>query len=71
MPLYEYGCEACGKEFEAYKRLSDEKAEEVCPACGGSSRRRGISLFRTGGSSAGPSAGGSSCGAGPRRSPFR
>lgn len=69
MPLYEYRCGACGKEFEAYKRLSDGKAEEVCPACGGSSRKLGISLFRAGGSSAAP--GGSSCGAGPRRSPFR
>lgn len=71
MPLYEYRCGACGKEFEAYKRLSEEKAEEVCPACGGRSRRLGISLFRAGGSSAGPSSEGSSCSVGPRRSPFR
>lgn len=71
MPLYEYRCEACGKEFEAYKRLSEEKAEEACPTCGGRCRRRGISLFRAGGSIAGTSSEGSSCGVGPRRSPFR
>lgn len=71
MPLYEYRCGACGKEFEAYKRLSDEKSEEVCPVCGGASRKLGISLFQAGGSSAGPAPGSSSCGSGPRRSPFR
>lgn len=70
MPLYEYRCEKCGKVFEAYKRLSDV-AEEVCPACGNRSSRMGISLFRAGGSGSKSSSGGSSCGSGPRRSPFR
>lgn len=70
MPLYEYRCEACDKVFEAYKRLSEE-GKETCPSCGGASAREGISLFRTGTGSDGSSPGGSSCGIGPRRSPFR
>jgi putative FmdB family regulatory protein len=70
MPLYEYRCESCRKVFEAYKRLSDDK-EEACPACGGNSSRVGISLFSARGSGSGASFGGSSCGGGSRRSPFR
>jgi putative FmdB family regulatory protein len=70
MPLYEYRCEACDKVFEAYRRLSEE-GQEACPACGRASSRVGISIFRAGGSSAGYSPGGSSCGPGSRRSPFR
>jgi putative FmdB family regulatory protein len=70
MPLYEYRCESCHKVFEAYKRLSD-KAEETCPACDGRSERVGISLFRARGTGSGSSFGGSSCGGGSSRSPFR
>ena len=70
MPLYEYRCESCQTVFEAYKRLSDG-AQEPCPACGGRSSRVGISLFRARGTGAGSSPGGSSCGGGSRRSPFR
>ena len=70
MPLYEYRCESCHTVFEAYKRLSD-KAEEACPACGGRSKRLDISLFQARGARSGDSFGGSSCGGGSRRSPFR
>ena len=67
MPLYEYHCETCGQQYESYKRLADEKKDETCPACGGRSAKVGISLFTAKGTSP---AGGSSCGIGPRRSPF-
>jgi putative FmdB family regulatory protein len=67
MPLYEYRCATCGQQYESYKRLTEEKKEEACPACGGRAVKMGISLFTAKGSSPG---GGSSCGAGPRRSPF-
>jgi len=70
MPLYEYRCESCRKVFEAYKPLSD-KAEERCPACDGRSKRVGISLFHSRGTGSGSSFGGTSCGGGTRRSPFR
>jgi len=67
MPLYEYLCEKCGQQYESYKRLTEEKKDETCPACGGRAVKMGISLFTAKGSSPG---GGSSCGVAPRRSPF-
>jgi len=45
MPLYEYLCETCGQQHESYKRLTEEKKDERCPACGGRSVKMGISLF--------------------------
>lgn len=67
MPLYEYRCETCGREYESYRRLTEEKKDEACPACGGRAVKLGISLFTPKG---GVAAGGSSCGSGPRRSSF-
>ena len=32
MPIYEYVCKKCGKEFEVLVFNKDEKPE--CPACG-------------------------------------
>lgn len=32
MPLYEYRCDACGHEFEALQKVSDESLIH-CPAC--------------------------------------
>jgi putative FmdB family regulatory protein len=36
MPVYEYFCESCKKEFEAILTLSEHDHEEkiVCPKCG-------------------------------------
>ena len=62
MPLYEYLCEKCGQQYESYKRLTEEKKEETCPACGGRAVKMGISLFTAKGTSPG---GGSSCGIRP------
>jgi putative FmdB family regulatory protein len=33
MPLYEYGCQACGKRSEIVQKFSDP-VETVCPHCG-------------------------------------
>jgi putative FmdB family regulatory protein len=33
MPTYEYECERCGKTFESFQSISDEKLEEN-PNCG-------------------------------------
>jgi len=51
MPIYEYesadperGCERCRRSFEIMQSVRDEPVT-VCPACGGSVRRR-ISLVR-------------------------
>jgi putative FmdB family regulatory protein len=42
MPTYEYLCDACGREFEAVKRMSDP-VEAACPHCGADRTHRLIS----------------------------
>lgn len=32
MPIYEYGCQNCGKTLEARQKISDEPLK-TCPAC--------------------------------------
>ena len=34
MPLYEYRCDVCGREFELIRKFSDPPLEK-CPHCGG------------------------------------
>lgn len=67
MPLYEYKCGKCGREYESYRKLSDMGKDEKCPSCGGRAERMKISLFRA---DVKGSVGGDSCGGGSRRSPF-
>lgn len=38
MPLYEYRCDACDKQFELRQKFSDAPATE-CPTCGGPVRK--------------------------------
>jgi putative FmdB family regulatory protein len=38
MPLYEYQCDACGREFERIRKFSDPPLEK-CPHCGGAVRK--------------------------------
>src|ERR1700689_1087353 len=42
MPTYEYGCSACGQEWEAVQRIT-EPPIEVCPKCGKPAAHRLIS----------------------------
>ncbi|HEY8090326.1 MAG TPA: zinc ribbon domain-containing protein [Polyangiaceae bacterium] len=42
MPTYEYGCAACGSEWEEIQRIT-EPPLEVCPKCGKSAAHRLIS----------------------------
>jgi putative FmdB family regulatory protein len=34
MPLYEYLCDACGRQFEVIRKFSDPPLDK-CPTCGG------------------------------------
>lgn len=34
MPIYEYGCEACGHTFERLQKVSDDPVKN-CPECDG------------------------------------
>jgi putative FmdB family regulatory protein len=38
MPTYGYRCDACGHQFEAFQKFSEDPLR-VCPACGESIRR--------------------------------
>ncbi len=38
MPIYEYHCDKCGKEFEEWQKFSDPCIDK-CPDCGGKSHR--------------------------------
>ena len=42
MPTYEYGCAACGSEWEEVQRIT-EPPIEVCPKCGKTAAHRLIS----------------------------
>jgi putative FmdB family regulatory protein len=39
MPIYPYVCTACGHEFDALQKISDEPLTE-CPSCGESTLRK-------------------------------
>lgn len=38
MPVYEYYCDRCKREFEIERRITEERRDE-CPYCGQISRR--------------------------------
>jgi len=45
MPIFEYRCDDCQKEFEALVRAS---SQPVCPHCGGTRLSKLLSVFATG-----------------------
>ncbi len=58
MPLYEYHCDSCGKEFEKMVRFSQIGKPQECPKCHSNETKRLLSRIASLGSSS-PS--GSSC----------
>lgn len=47
MPIYEYACQACGKEFETLVRGSEKPA---CPGCESTRLDKKLSVFAAAGS---------------------
>ena len=45
MPLYEYHCEDCRKDFTLLQSTSVDKEETVCSECGSSQVRTQMSTF--------------------------
>lgn len=43
MPTYEYVCQSCGHDMEAFQRMSDDPLKD-CPACEQPSLKRKIGL---------------------------
>ena len=44
MPIYEYRCTLCGKNFEMIRFSQDDDKEIACPACGKKKVEKAISL---------------------------
>ena len=42
MPIYEYGCSACGHQFEEIQKVSDAPLKD-CPKCGAEELKKLIS----------------------------
>ena len=49
MPLYEFACNACGKEFEELFRSMTERRTMRCPGCASRDVRKRFSTFATAG----------------------
>lgn len=64
MPIYEYHCDKCGKNFDLFVRSATQRAEPKCPQCGSTNVKKAISLFGVGGAS-GIEDLSASCGPGP------
>jgi putative FmdB family regulatory protein len=45
MPIYEYRCDDCGKEFEKLLRRSADSGEVCCPSCGEKHLTLRLSVF--------------------------
>jgi len=64
MPLFEFTCATCGKNFEELLTLADLASPAVaCPHCGSTEVRRGLSSFATTGGG-GEASGGGGCSGG-------
>ena len=62
MPIFEFVCSGCGRQFEEIMTFAAMEAGEArCPDCGGKRVERSLSGFATGSAAAG---GGASCGGG-------
>lgn len=65
MPIYEYVCQECGRDFEKYVRAWAEPVS--CPACDGARVEKQLSTFAFSGTEArarASSGGGCGCGRG-------
>jgi len=55
MPIYEFKCNKCGKNFEQLIFSSDEEEKLACPSCGERDTCRLMSLFSSGSPNSGKS----------------
>jgi len=49
MPIYEYRCQTCGRQFEKIRRMADADKELECPDCQSKRVERTVSAFATSG----------------------
>jgi putative FmdB family regulatory protein len=58
MPIYEFHCPSCRKNFDELYRSASERRRPICPTCGSSNVSKKFSSFALGGKSAGGDSGG-------------
>lgn len=58
MPVYDFTCQNCGKQFDKFFRGMAEKPKADCPHCGSAQTKRGLSLVNAGESKGGSAGGG-------------
>ena len=49
MPLYDFRCQACDREFELTSSIAEREAKAVCPHCGSHDVRTVFRPFSIGG----------------------
>jgi putative FmdB family regulatory protein len=65
MPIFEFVCKGCGRQFEEIMTFAAmEAGEAVCPDCGSRDITRNLSAFATGSDSGSSGGGGGGCGPG-------
>ncbi len=45
MPIYEYICNSCNKEFSLLQKMGSTEKDTICPHCGSRDVRKLISAF--------------------------
>ena len=64
MPIYEYCCEKCGRDFDVFVRSATQRNEPQCPNCGSTKVDKAVSLFGVAGAGQ-PQDVGAACSSGP------
>lgn len=57
MPIYEYQCEDCGRNFELLRRMSEADDGVKCPLCESERVKRQVSAFAARGGCCAPTGG--------------
>ena len=58
MPLYEYSCNKCGKQFEKLVSMSNRDKPQKCPSCDSEDTQKLMSTFATKSDGSGPTSSG-------------
>jgi len=45
MPIYEYTCMKCNKDFSVLQKIGSTEKDTLCPDCGSSNIKKKISAF--------------------------
>jgi putative FmdB family regulatory protein len=61
MPLFEYVCKDCGKQFETLVFSSSNNSEIECPKCKSNNTEKKISVFSSSGNSGSNTSSSGSC----------